>query len=158
MFYVIVTVSESGTVKVADFGTSKLVSVLAGEAMHAGPGEQPTWRTALATTSLDASFALTRAVGTLAWMAPEVLDGDRYGLPADVYSYGIVLWEVATQQLPWLDKQHSWDIANAVQAGERPDMTEVPPGHALAALMLRCWQADPHARPTFDAVLQALGN
>jgi len=41
-------------------------------------------------------------VGTAAWMAPEVVGGD-YGLSADIYSLGVVLWEIFAVQLPSLD-------------------------------------------------------
>lgn len=36
-------------------------------------------------------------------MAPEVLRSEPYGEKADVYSYGVVLWEMLTAQLPWAD-------------------------------------------------------
>jgi serine/threonine protein kinase len=44
---------------------------------------------------------MTGVVGTLAWMAPEVLANQRYTERADVYSYGIVLWELLTRQCPF---------------------------------------------------------
>ena len=37
------------------------------------------------------------------WMAPEVLAGKRYDCAADVYSFGIILWELMTWQIPWED-------------------------------------------------------
>ena len=37
------------------------------------------------------------------WMAPEVLAGKRYDCAADVYSFGIILWELLTWQIPWED-------------------------------------------------------
>jgi serine/threonine protein kinase len=39
--------------------------------------------------------------GTLLWMAPEVVAGRKYGLPADVYSFSMVCVEIATHQPPW---------------------------------------------------------
>ena len=145
-------VSATGTVKVADFGTSKLVKTLTGfdEQLRV-----PQFSGAQ-NTSNSQSLALTKGVGTLAWMAPEVLDGGRYGLPADVYSFGIVLWELATQTLPWLDKQRTWDIANAVLAGERPDLQLVAPDSPLLDPMQQCWRPDPRGRPTFEQVVTAL--
>ena len=37
------------------------------------------------------------------WMAPEVLAGKRYDCAADMYSFGIILWELLTWQIPWED-------------------------------------------------------
>jgi len=44
---------------------------------------------------------LEEGVGTPQWMAPEVLTSTHYGLPSDVYSYGIVLWELTHRQIPY---------------------------------------------------------
>lgn len=45
---------------------------------------------------------LTRdnALGTFAWAAPELLLGDRCTEKVDMYSFGVVLWEIVTQELP----------------------------------------------------------
>lgn len=42
-------------------------------------------------------------IGTLCWCAPEVLEGSRYGLPCDVYSFAILLWEIETCRMPFED-------------------------------------------------------
>ena len=48
---------------------------------------------------------MTKGIGTLLWMAPEIMEGSAmYGQPADVYSFGIVLWEITTRSLPWEGK------------------------------------------------------
>ena len=41
--------------------------------------------------------------GTAEWTAPEVLRGLPYNEKSDVYSYGVVLWELMTRQVPWPD-------------------------------------------------------
>jgi len=47
---------------------------------------------------------MLQAVGTYQWMAPEVLSLCPYDVQADVYSYGIVLWEMTHLQIPYGDK------------------------------------------------------
>ena len=51
---------------------------------------------------LDVSGTMTKAVGTPLWMAPEAFRGDEnYGSAVDVYSFAIVMWELATFRVPW---------------------------------------------------------
>ncbi|EQC29203.1 TKL protein kinase [Saprolegnia diclina VS20] len=49
---------------------------------------------------------MTNGIGTYQWMAPEVISGTNYGAPADIYSFGIILSEFATHQVPYADKRH----------------------------------------------------
>ena len=69
--------------------------------------------------------------GSVFWTAPEVLDGQygkaKYGPPADVYSFGIVLWEVHARRLPFTDvvvKNH-FQLTALIAEGRRPVL---PPG------------------------------
>ena len=54
---------------------------------------------------LGARGDMTKAAGTLLWMAPEVFRGDQsYMSAVDVYSFGVVLWELATRKTPWTEE------------------------------------------------------
>ena len=44
---------------------------------------------------------MTKKIGTFQWMAPEVITGDKYTEKADVFSFGIILWEIASRQPPY---------------------------------------------------------
>ena len=57
------------------------------------------------------------------WLAPEILKGEPATLEADVFAFGIVLWELMTWQLPW-GQENPWAIVNAVTEGQR---LAVPP-------------------------------
>jgi serine/threonine protein kinase len=121
--------------------------------------------TGVATTAA-ARIAMTKAAGSLLWMAPEVFRGDRfYGPPVDVYSFGILLWELATREPPWADLPAEelafFDALNhALQSGERPLVPQdVESSHPLfVSVMRRCWAGDPDVRPTFAEVTGELAS
>ncbi len=46
---------------------------------------------------------------TLRWVAPEVLAGSQYGKAADVYAFGVIMWEILTWQVPW-DDLGPWQV------------------------------------------------
>ena len=95
-------------------------------------------------------------LGTPLWMAPEVLRGTPATKPSDVYSFGIVMWEVCTRQEPYADVQDLEglldDIADEKLAvPRRPDIPDEVPTD-LKALMRDCWDPNPDQRPTFDEI------
>ena len=106
----------------------------------------------------------TRATGrgTLWWMAPELFPGApaglqcRIGTPLDVFSFGLVLWEIATSGAePYPPGTPPEAVVDAVRRGLRPS---APLGcdPRWVALMSACWAGDPGARPTFDQVVRQL--
>jgi len=98
------------------------------------------------------------------WLAPEVLKGGQAGVASDVYSFGIVLWELLTWKLPWGHDTNPFAIINKVVSGEElpvPAQEDLPAGplqcyDSYVALMRRCWTPDAEKRPTMDEVVQAL--
>ena len=75
---------------------------------------------------------------------------------ADVYSYGVLLWELLCRRLPFGDRPAA-DVARLVRSGQRPAF---PPASRVCRrwrrLVRRCWAADPLARPPMAAVVAAL--
>jgi len=49
---------------------------------------------------------MTGKIGTYQWMAPEVIASQKYSEKADVFSYGIILWEIASREPPFKSNQH----------------------------------------------------
>eukprot|EP00035_Acanthoeca_spectabilis_P017699 m.371925 g.371925 ORF g.371925 m.371925 type:complete len:602 (+) comp16686_c1_seq8:1793-3598(+) len=158
--------SDDFRVKVADFGTGRIAEHI--QDKDKGDAEPTT--TAVATWSgEDASRTLSKGVGSLLWMAPEVLRGSRLkdsqAPPLDVYSYAIVMWEIWARKTPWEEIEGKGDffiirLSDLVNAGTRPELPEncesAPEGYEQ--LMHWCWAGHPNRRPTFPAILKALSH
>lgn len=70
---------------------------------------------------------MTNMTGTVCWMAPEIFKKQPYGMKADIYSYGIVLWELIALARPYPELR-SWEVPPAVCGGYRPPIPDdVPP-------------------------------
>lgn len=96
----------------------------------------------------------TVRLGSPAYMAPEMIDEQPYGCSLDMYAFGIVLYELAAQQLAWRDA-NVWTLPSRVMHGERPALppSTSPQWHALATA---CWSANPNERPTANDALDSL--
>lgn len=93
--------------------------------------------------------------GTPSYMAPEVLSSGRVTEKADVYSFGVLLWELVSGRTPWEGHTSFQVIYQVCCAGnhlEPPDGCPSP----LAELMRACFEADPLKRPCFTSILREL--
>ncbi|KAI9200732.1 hypothetical protein LWI28_012444 [Acer negundo] len=121
-------IDENGVVKVADFGVARVQAQ---------------------------SGVMTAETGTYRWMAPEVIEHKPYDHKADVFSFGILLWELLTGQLPYEDLTPLQAAVGVVQKGLRPTI----PRHThreFTELLERCWQQDPSLRPEFSEIIELL--
>ncbi|KAL3512185.1 hypothetical protein ACH5RR_024902 [Cinchona calisaya] len=93
--------------------------------------------------------------GTAEWMAPEVLRNEPSDEKCDVYSFGVILWELCTLQQPW-GGMNPMQVVGAVGFQDRRlDIPEdIDP--AIADIICRCWQTDPKLRPSFAEIMAAL--
>lgn len=99
----------------------------------------------------------TVRMGTCHWMAPEVMNSEPYSLAADVYSFGIVVWEIVARETPYRG-MNSVDVSMRVLRGERPDLNNIGPSVPVAIkdLIRSCWDQNPARRPTFRQIMQFL--
>lgn len=125
-----------GTVKLLDFGLAKIME-------HVGDDEY-------------AVYNMSGETGSLRYMAPEVADGLPYNAKADVYSFGILLWELVAGKKPFDGLDRALFYERIVHGGERPLIrSKWPP--LLAELLRDCWDADMRRRPSFRTIATRLG-
>jgi serine/threonine protein kinase len=108
---------------------------------------------------LDGLYELTGNTGSRRYMAPEVGLDECYDKSVDVYSFGILLWEMCSAETPFHGYNSAKHMELVVMGGERPSMdashTAAWPMN-LQWLMNRCWSATPADRPTFTAIKRIL--
>ncbi|XP_050433965.1 mitogen-activated protein kinase kinase kinase 10 isoform X2 [Adelges cooleyi] len=95
------------------------------------------------------------AAGTYAWMAPEVIKTSTFSKASDVWSYGVLLWELLTGETPYKGID-----ALAVAYGVAVNKLTLPiPStcpQPFRELMEACWDSDSHRRPCFEDILKSL--
>ncbi|ELK34151.1 Mitogen-activated protein kinase kinase kinase MLK4 [Myotis davidii] len=95
------------------------------------------------------------AAGTYAWMAPEVIKSSLFSKGSDIWSYGVLLWELLTGEVPYRGID-GLAVAYGVAVNKLtlPIPSTCP--EPFAKLMKECWQQDPHIRPSFALILEQL--
>uniref|UniRef100_A0A8D0L3E6 Mitogen-activated protein kinase kinase kinase n=1 Tax=Sphenodon punctatus TaxID=8508 RepID=A0A8D0L3E6_SPHPU len=95
------------------------------------------------------------AAGTYAWMAPEVIKSSVFSKGSDIWSYGVLLWELLTGEVPYRGID-GLAVAYGVAVNKLtlPIPSTCP--EPFAKLMKECWDQDPHIRPSFALILEQL--
>ncbi|XP_003738572.1 hepatocyte growth factor receptor [Galendromus occidentalis] len=91
------------------------------------------------------------------WMAIESLKEGVYSHKSDVWSYGVVLWELMTRGCVPLPNVDNWEVQNWLISGRRMLKPSFCPD-ALYEIMLACWDEDPKKRPTFSQLVKDVPN
>ncbi len=93
--------------------------------------------------------------GSVRWTAPELFLGEKVTKSSDVYSYGMILWELSTRKIPFAKKAPTDDrVPLLVEKGEKEDITDTPP--SMAKLIGACWNARAAERPVIHEVVKEL--
>uniref|UniRef100_A0AAY5LC74 Mitogen-activated protein kinase kinase kinase 7 n=1 Tax=Esox lucius TaxID=8010 RepID=A0AAY5LC74_ESOLU len=107
-------------------------------------------------TACDIQTHMTNNKGSAAWMAPEVFEGSNYSEKCDVFSWGIILWEVITRRKPFDEiGGPAFRIMWAVHNGTRPPLIKNLP-KPIESLMTRCWSKDPSQRPSMEEIVKIM--
>ncbi|XP_035851163.1 ephrin type-A receptor 7 isoform X2 [Sander lucioperca] len=127
-----ILVNSNLVCKVSDFGLSRVID------------DDP-----------EAVYTTTGGKIPVRWTAPEAIQYRKFTSASDVWSYGIVMWEVMSYgERPYWDMSNQ-DVIKAIEEGYRlPAPMDCPPG--LHQLMLDCWQKDRAERPKFDQIVGIL--
>ncbi|KAK8457402.1 hypothetical protein SEVIR_3G180400v4 [Setaria viridis] len=95
--------------------------------------------------------------GTYRWMAPEMYKHKPYGRKVDVYSFGLLLWELVTGSLPFEDMTPLQAAFAVVNKNLRPVIPSSCPA-AVKFLIEQCWSWQPEKRPEFRQIVSILEN
>jgi serine/threonine protein kinase len=128
------------TAKVADFGLSRITA--ASESMGDNAGD-------------DLYYKSTKGTFAVRWTAPDTMETLRYSTASDVWSFGVVLFEIyANGARPYAGMDNAAVITDVMAGYRMPQPEEC--SNVLYATMLRCWAAAPTARPSFTELVRAL--
>uniref|UniRef100_A0ABI8A008 Protein kinase domain-containing protein n=1 Tax=Felis catus TaxID=9685 RepID=A0ABI8A008_FELCA len=94
-------------------------------------------------------------VGTFPWMAPEVIQSLPVSETCDTYSYGVVLWEMLTREVPFKGLEGLQVAWLVVEKNERLTIPSSCP-RSFAELLRQCWEADAKKRPSFKQIISIL--
>ena len=104
---------------------------------------------------LERTATVSGMTGTYRWMAPEFNDkaDARANQRCDVFSYGMVLYEIFTREIPFSEIADGANVGLHVRDGERPSIPPELPLH-IKMLMQSCWKHNFYDRPKFEGILQ----
>ncbi len=110
----------------------------------------------LAKVKQETSSQSTVAKGTVLWMAPELFKRRaEITTAADIWSLGMVLWELASREIPFKDAQNQLQAATWIKDGEKEEIPSDCPAE-LKGIIESCWDLTPGKRPTAIQVVDRL--
>ncbi|XP_027340309.1 probable serine/threonine-protein kinase SIS8 isoform X9 [Abrus precatorius] len=118
-------VNKHWTVKICDFGLSRIIT--------------------------DSPMRDSSSAGTPEWMAPELIRNEPFTEKCDIFSLGVIMWELCTLNRPWEGVPPERVVYSVANEGSRLDIPEGP----LGRLISDCW-AESHERPSCEEILSRL--
>ncbi|KAK8892736.1 hypothetical protein M9Y10_029977 [Tritrichomonas musculus] len=132
-----ILIDENFAPKVSDFGLSEDLSEKANK---------------------DFFIEKNKVRGTPTHIAPEIWQSSKYSKAGDVYSFGITVYEILTNEKPFKDSKCIYQLINeVVNLKKRPKYKYALP-MCYRKLIEDCWAQNPEDRPTFDQILDQLKN
>ena len=143
--------TDDGELKLLDFGLSTCVKKRTSL-------DEAYEMSGIINSALFKFFKITCSVGntgSLRYMAPEVALGLPYSEKADVYSYGILMWQMARDKVPFKGMSRENFTKEVVKGGERPKLDNYWPKN-FALLLTDCWNKDQEKRPSFESIINRI--
>jgi len=125
-----ILIDDNGKIKITDFGLSRIKNFLSTQENKG-------------------------RIGTPHWMAPEIMKSGRYEEASDAYSYGMILWEMVTCEIPYYGLypyQIIGIVADCRKVVEAPSYCQP----VLKKIISQCLAYETKARPTFDEIIKKL--
>jgi serine/threonine protein kinase len=93
--------------------------------------------------------------GIIPYVAPEIFRGQKYTKASDIYSFGMIMWELMTGRRPFWNHEHDAELIIKICDGLHPPIdTNAPEGYI--ELMQECWNPDPNKRPTVTDLMNKI--
>ena len=94
---------------------------------------------------------MSPTIGTTMYMAPDLVESNQYTKKCDVYSFGILFWEILERRIPFPSLQPI-DIISIVKSGVRPKFLIDKIPKFIQNFIELCWHSSPDIRPSFDDI------
>merc|ERR1712232_620414 len=127
---------SDGTIKLFDFGLSRMLEG--------------------ASSYSNNVYKMTGKTGSLRYMAPEIVNQCPYNYKVDVYSFGIILWELLSNKRSFMGIKENEFMTDVVYGTRRPSPMNQNWPEKLIELMNTCWDVDCSKRPTFSKIVHIL--
>lgn len=89
--------------------------------------------------------------GVLSFVAPEMLQNGMYTKAADIYGFGMIMWELISGEPPFSDRDYDANLALEICDGERPPIPEYAPEIYIKIIKM-CWDPIPVNRPSIGVI------
>ncbi len=118
----------------------------------------------IAISDLEISKSSTKSIdndnevyGDISYIAPEILQQKEYTIASDIYSFGMIMWELMTGRMPFWDQNDDIELIIKICRNFRPPIIKNAP-KGYIELMQKCWDSDPNKMPTAFNIREKLIN
>ncbi|OHT02917.1 hypothetical protein TRFO_29844 [Tritrichomonas foetus] len=105
--------------------------------------------------SVTMEMTKTSIAGTPLYMAPEIVDGEKYSSKIDVYAYSLIVYEILSGTPPVIEGNNPFQILFYVKNGIRPDLSHIS-NKTQRSFIEHCWCNDPKERYSFSQIVSFL--
>ena len=130
-----VGLTKDKQVKLLDFGLAKIVEDTSAQS--------------------EEVYKMTGRTGTLCYMAPEVALDKPYNHKVDVFSFGIMLWQLLQAEQPYCCIRNEHLFGDLMISNVRPEVSKKWPKE-IVELMQRCWSPKIEERPSFPEIIKTI--